>query len=155
PRPPSQPARVDAAGETNTGNTRPNNEDHFLITRFGRFIDRVATNLPMTGIPARTEEDGYGLLVADGMGGHAAGETASRLAIETLMDLSLATPDWILRLDDSAASDEVTRRMKERFTRINTTLVDQGKTDPKLRGMGTTLTLACSLVRDLFVFHIG
>ena len=62
-------AQVDVAGLTHTGYVRPNNEDHFLIGRFGRFLDTLQTNVPATGMAARTEEIGYAMVVADGIGG--------------------------------------------------------------------------------------
>ena len=154
-RPASSLMQVDTAGETHPGKVRHNNEDHFLIARFGRFVERVATNLPTGDVALRTEEIGYGLLVADGMGGHAAGETASKLAIRTLIDLALATPDWILRSDDSSYSKELIRRFKDRFAHINVALTEVGRSDPKLRGLGTTLTVTCNLGRDLYIFHVG
>lgn len=91
--PRSSATAVDMAGLTDRGKRRPNNEDHFLISRFGRFLETVDTNLSPADAPFREEETGYGLLVADGMGGHAGGEVASRLAISTLLNLALATPD--------------------------------------------------------------
>jgi len=66
---------------------RSNNEDHFLITRFGRFLETVPTNLPDGAIAPRSEESGYACVVADGMGGPAAVEEASRLAIRALVNL--------------------------------------------------------------------
>ena len=84
------------------------------------------------------------MLVADGVGGSAAGEVASRTAIQALVDLVLETPDWIMLLDDRLA-DEVLQRMERRFQRIRETLVDRAKADPKLRGMATTMTVAATV----------
>ena len=92
--------RADVAGLSHPGKVRGNNEDHYLLCRFGRFLEPLGTNLPADVAPARREDAGYALVVADGMGGAAAGEVASRLAISTLVNLALATPDWILRLDE-------------------------------------------------------
>ena len=43
------------------------------------------------------EESGYGMVVADGVGGTSAGEIASRQAIYTFLSLALHTPDWQFR----------------------------------------------------------
>ena len=148
-------AAVDVAGLTDCGNRRSNNEDHFLISRFGRFLETLDTNLAPPEAAFHEEEIGYGLLVADGMGGHAGGEVASKLAISTLINLALATPDWILRLDDDAFMQEVMRRAKERWGKINTALTDHAEADPSVKGLGTTLTLAWSLGKNLVVAHVG
>jgi serine/threonine protein phosphatase PrpC len=154
-RPPSSTVQVDIAGLSHPGNVRPNNEDHFLVVRFGRFLESLETNLPADQVPARFEEYGYGLAIADGMGGHAAGEEASRLAITTLLNLVLSAPDWILRADDPTRAEEIMRRAAERFEHIDRTLADQADKDPQLRGFGTTMTFAASVGRNLFIAHTG
>src|SRR3954466_2126714 len=80
-RRPSSPVQADLAGQSHQGKVRPNNEDHFLIVRFSRSLRTLSTNLPDDHAPPDHEETGYGLVVADGMGGMAAGEAASRIAI--------------------------------------------------------------------------
>src|SRR5262245_24028772 len=94
PEPFSSLVRVELGGSSHPGKVRPNNEDHFLVSRFGRFLETVQTNLPAGTLPPRSEESGYGMVVADGVGGGAAGEEASRLAITSLVNLVLHTPDW-------------------------------------------------------------
>ena len=87
------------------------------------------------------EEDGAGpppllVAVADGMGGHAAGEVASALAIET-----------VTAADDAPA---------DRVTEANRAVMGQAEARPDLFGMGTTLTIA--LFEDggrLSVGHVG
>ena len=59
----------------------------------------MLTSLPAGAVPARSDEVNYILVVADGMGGHAAGEVASRMAISTLVHLALEVPDWYLKVD--------------------------------------------------------
>src|SRR3954471_5841118 len=88
---PSGSVRAELAGRSHPGKVRPNNEDHFLIVRFGRFLRTIATNLADGLVPRDHEDSGYGMLVADGMGGMAAGETASRMAIAHLVRLALET----------------------------------------------------------------
>ena len=151
----SASARVETAGLSHPGKVRANNEDHFLIGRFGRFFETLQSNVPQGEIPSRVEETGYGFLVADGVGGSAAGEMASKLAISTLVNLFLQTPDWILRLEEIPSIEEVMRRTAERYEQVNLAMAEQAQQDPELRGFATTLTLAASLGRYLFVAHVG
>ncbi|HEY7156091.1 MAG TPA: protein phosphatase 2C domain-containing protein [Gemmataceae bacterium] len=150
----STAVQVDLAALSHQGKVRPNNEDHFLVVRFNRALHTLLTNLPEGLIPLRAEEVGYGLVVADGMGGMAAGEVASRLAIRTLINLALATPDWVLRGGGSEI-ERVMQRMAERYRRVDVALRAEAQADPNLSGMGTTMTLACSLGADLILGHVG
>jgi protein phosphatase len=147
--------RVDLGGLSHQGLVRSNNEDHFLITRFGRFFECLQSNLPQLEILAHSRETGYAMAVADGIGGNASGEVASQLAIRSLVNLVLNTPDWILILEDDAMSQEVMRRASERLADVNEAMADQADSDPRLQGFGTTLTLAWSLGTDLFLTHVG
>src|SRR5437764_793613 len=72
--------QVELAAVTDRGLVRSANEDHYLILRAGRWLETVQTSLPAGHVPARSDEVAFGLLVADGMGGAAGGETASRTA---------------------------------------------------------------------------
>jgi serine/threonine protein phosphatase PrpC len=150
----SSSVRVDASGLSHLGKVRARNEDHFIITRIGRYIETVVTSLPADDVPKRVDDAGYALIVADGMGGHAGGELASRMAIRELLKLALAMPDWIFRLDDDVA-DDASQRSKRRFRDVNARLIDRGRQDPALHGMGTTLTSARNLGRQLHIVHVG
>jgi protein phosphatase len=145
---------VDLAALTHQGLVRSHNQDHYLVVRFGRTLEALLTSLPAGEVPARSEEVGYGLLVADGIGGRTGGEVASRVAISTLMSLVLHTPDWVLSTEPEEAQ-RVLERFADRFRRIQAVLRDQGDMEPELAGMGTTMTLACSLGASLVVAHIG
>jgi protein phosphatase len=148
------PVIVDAFGHSDVGHVRASNEDHFLIARIGRYFETVAASLPAGDLPARTEEDGYALVVADGMGGHAAGEYASRLTIREMVRLALALPDWIVRLDEGTLEQAVARSQR-RIVAAHELLMKQGRLDPDLRGMGTTVTCVRNLGRVLQVVHVG
>ena len=147
-------AQVEMAAMSNRGLQRPENEDHFLTVRAGRWLEAVETSLVHSGARKRTEEIAYGLLVADGLGGAVGGELASRTALNMLVHLVLHTPDWIFHFGDVELK-EVMRRHRERFRRIQEALVDFGRDDPSLREMGTTLTTACSLGKVAMIGHIG
>jgi protein phosphatase len=151
----SASARVELAGLSHPGMVRANNEDHFLIGRFGRFLETMQTNVPEGEVPKRVDEIGYGMLVADGVGGGAAGEVASKLAISTLVSLFLQTPDWFLRVEEYEWLQEVVRRVTERYEQVNAALTEQARNDPDLRGFATTLTMGASLGRQLVVAHVG
>src|SRR6516162_435653 len=150
----SAAVQVDLAARSHAGRVRPNNEDHFLVVRLHRALQTLLTNLPQDLLPVRTEEVGYGMIVADGMGGMAAGEVASRLAIRTLINLALATPDWVM-MKEGPEIERVMQRMAERYRRVDAALREEAEADPGLAGMGTTMTLACSLGADLILAHVG
>jgi protein phosphatase len=88
------------------------------------------------------------------MGGASAGEVASQIAISTLINLVLHTPDWMMRVGDLEAK-QVMQRMTDRFEVVDAVLRDQAELDPSRAGMGTTMTLALSVGHDLFLAHIG
>ena len=136
------------------GRVRTNNEDHYLVARLSRSFESLMTNVPDGVLPTHVHESGYGMLVADGMGGMAAGEVASRLAIQTLVQIVLEVPDWILLVDELSAP-ELKTRVSEYFQEIDSEISKQQATDPSLAGMGTTMTLAYSLGSEAFVGHVG
>jgi PPM family protein phosphatase len=72
--------------------------------------------------------------VADGMGGHAGGEVASRLAVDTLQGGFRRNPTSV--------------GLIEAVRRANEAVFDRGRTDPDLRGMGTTLTAAALVATE-------
>jgi PPM family protein phosphatase len=145
---------MEVAALSHIGLLRPNNEDHFLVVRFGRNLETLLSNLSPGLVPEHAVESGFGMAVADGMGGIAAGEVASRLALSTMVSLVLGTPDWFLRLGPHDMQI-VMERFADRYRRIDEFLAAQGRRDPTLAGMGTTLTLACSLGAQMIVAHVG
>jgi serine/threonine protein phosphatase PrpC len=84
------------------------------------------------------------LAVADGMGGHAAGERASAAVIDALRPLDTQVPEGELL----NALDHAVRRAK-------TALRDMAEADPSLSGMGTTLTALLWSGSQLGLVHIG
>jgi protein phosphatase len=153
-RPLSSLVRIDVDARSHPGHHRANNEDQFFVTRLGRTLETLVTSLPAGDVPERTEEVNYAMIVTDGMGGHAAGEVASRMAISALISLALEVPDWIFKVDEEHAR-EIERRAREHVQEVGAMLFERGRRDAALRGMGTTLTAARSLGRDLFIVHVG
>lgn len=122
PQPCSSSADADMGALSHQGHVRPNNEDHYLVVRGGRVVETVFSNLTENQPGDLFEETAYGMVVADGLGGEAAGEIASRQAIYTLLSLVLHTPDWQLRWG-SKEKNTVTWRMTDRFAKVNAALL--------------------------------
>lgn len=159
PEPLSSRVRVDLGGSSHTGAVRPNNEDAFLVCRLGRFIDPLLGSLPHGPVPARREHVAYLMMVADGMGGAAAGEVASSLALRTGFQLVLRAVKWALVLEHPASREreieESTERAVGYLRRIDEILSDHARADPSLSGMGTTLTAAYSIGNHMYLVHVG
>jgi protein phosphatase len=153
-RPFPSPARVDISALTHPGHVRANNEDQFYVARATRTLETILSSLPAGDVPERADEINHVMVVADGMGGHAAGEVASRLAISTLVSLALEIPDWIFRVDEDNAS-EMQRRARDVVQQVGSHVFERGREDSALRGMGSTLTCARSCGRDLWIIHVG
>jgi len=114
-------------GMTDVGRRRESNEDAFL------------------------EDDALGLYaVADGMGGHAAGEVASRLAIETLLDAVQRT-----RPGNATPPEEVGRVLREAIEQANRSICSSVEGRDEWRGMGTTLVALVAAGSDAIIGHVG
>jgi serine/threonine protein phosphatase PrpC len=146
---------VDLAAQSHQGHIRTNNEDHYLAVKVTRSLETLLTNGGEGVIPKRFVETAYGMLVADGMGGMAAGEFASSTALLRLLELVAQTPDWIMKMNQRENALIVMTRMTNRFRQIDDELRAQGESNQSLYGMGTTLTVTVSLGTDLFLSHIG
>lgn len=155
---PSQ-VRAEIAALSHAGLMRPVNQDSYAVFRMGRFLDRIASNVPEEELASRTEESGHLMIVADGLGGHAAGEVASRTSLVTIMKLILRSPKWALKLDDPDTRDaeiaSMTARARQYLASAHAALREQAASDSGLAGMGTTLTGAYAVGNDLFVIHVG
>jgi len=150
--------RVEIAALTDIGRVREINEDAYLVSRIGRYLERLSSNLPETLVP-HVEESGYIMIVADGMGGVEGGEVASRMALTALIKEMLRSSKWALNLDNPSTRDteirELTERAKRYLAAMHDAVRDRAARDPQLAGMGTTYTGAYSLGSDLFALHVG
>jgi protein phosphatase len=122
-----------AFGATDRGRIRPTNEDCFGI-----------------------DPDLQLCVVADGMGGHNAGEVASRLAVETVLDYvsnSAVSTTWPYGYDDTQS--QLANLLRTAVQVANERVFQSAAESPDCAGMGTTIVAA--LVRDdvLTVAHVG
>lgn len=124
--------KILAAGKTDKGKTRKNNEDAFLV------------------------EDGLRLFaVADGIGGHQGGEVASRMAVETLREAAgIPAPEKNEKSPDRDAG-MIRAALKKGFELGNARILDAAARDKRLNGMGTTLTALFVTERSAHLAHIG
>ena len=84
------------------------------------------------------------LVVADGMGGHPAGDVASRIALDTLIQAFPALP-----------AGDLGQAMKQAFRKANGAVFAAGEAEPAHTGMGTTLTSALLHGKYATVAHVG
>lgn len=156
-----QPVRLQAeiGALTDRGSVRDTNEDAFIVFRIGRFLERMMSNIPEAELPSHTEDSGYLMVVADGLGGHEAGDVASRSALVSALQLILRSPRWALKLDDPATREreiaDLLTRARGYLTGIHAVLRRKASEDVRLAGMGTTMTGAFFVGSDMFVLHVG
>ena len=151
--PPSPRIRVTIGAGTDPGKVRQNNEDHYLVSRRSRWQEVLATNLPAGTVPTVGDED-FMLLVADGIGGEAFGEVASRRVLQVLWDLSAQATSWLMKVTDVKAQD-VGHRANAYMERTEAYLRELAEREPGLIGAGTTLTAAHLMGRDVLIANIG
>ena len=107
--------------ETDVGRMRDHNEDNFCIH-------------PELGL----------WLVADGMGAHAAGELASKMACESV-------PHTYRKLPDCSPAEALERAI----TAANTAIHERGEANAEFQGMGTTSSMLVLLPHSAIVAHVG
>jgi len=141
------PVVIQAFAQTDVGRTREHNEDSFIVVnlsegeplRFERLIEQPAD-------PAATL-----FMVADGMGGAAAGEVASATAVDVVLRHlreKLADRRGVSPAD---LAGELARAAEK----ANWSIFQQAVNKPELRGMGTTATIAALLNDTLYLAQVG
>jgi serine/threonine protein phosphatase PrpC len=128
-------ARVRFAGETNIGLKRQHNEDSFFLPD----ADKLA-------------------IVADGMGGHASGEVASKMAVEMVAEHFKATYEeaeltWPYKLDHSDRYEA--NRLINGIKLANLEIYERAQREESCHGMGTTIVAAFFLDDKVVVGHVG
>ena len=146
--------RLEIAAITHPGLARDNNEDSYLVARLVRAIEVETTSLPAIVGARRSDHAGHLLIVADGMGGVEGGERASMLAIETIEAFCRTDFRSFLHHEpnDEAA---LYRELKSGIEKADLAVLKCADSDPKLAGMGTTLTMAYGVANVFHVLHVG
>src|SRR5881409_3019891 len=143
----SRPIRVEVFAKTDLGRTRDHNEDRFLVADLTRKTASLQPDVRQHDIGPR----GTLLVVADGMGGAAAGELASEMATDTIYAHLLKT--W--NAEDEATPQRFAYRLKEAVEVANASIHAHAKAHPEVRGMGTTTTAAGVLNDHLYLTQVG
>jgi protein phosphatase len=138
---------------TDPGKVRPSNEDHFLIAHLTKALQIQHTSLPQSPIKQGGDQS-YLFVVADGMGGHAGGEKASALVVDSIENFVLDTLKWFFGLT-GGEENEVLAEFQSALGQAEAALFAESARHPELSGMGSTLTLAYALGTRLFVAHVG
>jgi serine/threonine protein phosphatase PrpC len=141
------PVRASVFGKTDLGRTREHNEDTFLVADLSTGNASLQPEVRQHEVGPR----GSLFMVADGMGGAAAGELASAMAAD-LIYRHLATA-WAR--DTDASAERFAFRMKEAVELANEQIYGYAREHPEVRGMGTTVTAAGVFGEDLYVAQIG
>lgn len=139
--------RISVFGKTDLGQSRDHNEDTFLVADLSTGKASLLPDVRDHELGPR----GSLFVVADGMGGAAAGELASSMAVDAIYrHLSTA---WAADPDVSAARFGF--RVREAVELANRELFAYAQEHPEVRGMGTTVTLCGVFGTDLILAQIG
>lgn len=142
-----KPVRVEVFGKTDLGRSREHNEDRFLVADLSRKAASLLPEVRQHDIGPR----GTLLVVADGMGGAAAGELASEMATDTIYAHLVKT--W--NAEEQATPQRFAYRLKEAVEVANSSIHAHAKAHPEVRGMGTTTTAAGVLNDHLYLTQVG
>jgi PPM family protein phosphatase len=144
---------VDCFGLSDQGLVRPTNEDQFLVATLVKALQVRQTSLQV-GEERHSSDRSHLFIVADGMGGEAAGEKASAMALDYVESYVLETLQWFASCKASDG-DKVLSDFQMALSSAHARLRREAAEHPRLRGMGTTVTLAYSLNEVLYVAHVG
>lgn len=152
-REPRVDVRAEFAALSHVGKVRENNEDHYLVVERKRSREILLTSLAREGLP-QNEDVSYNAAVADGMGGRDFGELASYLALRTGWVLGDTETRWNMKVNEHL-TDELRQRAEVAFRLIHRALRELARRNPRMSGMGTTLTAAYSVGDTLYIMHAG
>ena len=147
--------RPDVSGATSVGKVRKVNQDTFVVAEITKALRVVRTNLPgADGAWARSQVGALLLAVADGVGGGAAGERASALAVRAMAEYAL---EIMPLLEDAKVEPRrpVADMLQSGVHRADVQVHAEGDANVDERGMATTLTLVYLVGLRLHGVHVG
>ncbi|MDB4886585.1 MAG: hypothetical protein JWN79_2023 [Gemmatimonadetes bacterium] len=147
PPSPDSSVIVHVFGRTDVGRTREHNEDAFVVADLTRGNATLQPEVRTHVVGDR----GSLFMVADGMGGAAAGEIASAMAIEVVMRF---ITEW-LSAPEAPTDEEFAQGIKQATAAANAQIYNFALDHPEFRGMGTTATVAGVLGTTLFLAQVG
>ena len=143
----AKPITIRVFARSDQGKTRDHNEDNFLVAD----LTRRDNTAPMAEREYEMGDRGLLLVVADGMGGAAAGELASEMATETIYKQLVGS--WLR--EPEATGQRFALRLKEAVEAANIEIHNYAKAHPENRGMGTTATAVGILGEHLYLTQVG
>lgn len=138
---------VHVFGRTDVGRTREHNEDCFVVAD----LTTMNATLQPEVREHRPGNRGTLFMVADGMGGAAAGEVASQMATEVVLE----ELDTWWRRSESTDADTFAGALRKAVEAANTRIHRYAVEHPENRGMGTTTTIAGILGATLYLCQVG
>lgn len=141
------PVQVRVFARTDVGQVREHNEDNFLVAD----LTRRSRGLHEANRSATVGAHGSLFAVCDGMGGAAAGEIASQLAVDIIYERMIDGLDPHHPL----ARDELARKLVRAVEAAGLRIFQEAKVDRTRRGMGTTVTAAALVDNHLFFAQVG
>jgi serine/threonine protein phosphatase PrpC len=139
--------RVKLFARTDVGQIREHNEDNFLVAD----LTRKSRGLLEANRSGAVGPHGSIFAVCDGMGGAAAGEIASQLAVDILYERMVEG----LQEGHPLSRDELARRLVRAIEAAGLRIFQEAKVDRTRRGMGTTVTAAALVDDHLFFAQVG
>lgn len=141
---PPSGVRIRIFGRTDVGSVREHNEDNFLVADLSRRLRNQQPEVRTHVVGPR----GTLFAVCDGMGGAAAGEVASQMAVDTIYELVQSDPP-------PADRDQFAQRLVAAIHEAGARIYLAAKSNRAQRGMGTTSTVAGIFGQTLFVGQVG
>jgi PPM family protein phosphatase len=143
----AKPITIRVFAKSDLGKARDHNEDNFLVAD----LSRRDCTAPVAEREYELGDRGLLLVVADGMGGAAAGELASEMATDTIYKQLLGS--WLR--EEEATGQRFALRLKEAVETANQQIHEYAKAHPENRGMGTTATTVGILGDHLYLTQVG
>jgi protein phosphatase len=146
---------IDLFGMTHVGRVRLRNEDHFLLCTLHHSMTIHGTSLASSAqLPLQSQRLATVAMVADGVGGAAAGFEASRLAVSSVANY-VGSAIECLTSEDPGRTDDFRAALERAVLRAHDAVLARAATSPELHGMATTLTLMISTWPHAYVVQVG